>query len=103
MHFDYKPPRAEAMDGVWESARACMRNYLILRDKVQAFRADPEVAAALEAAGVAELDSPDASAEGESLADLRAASYDVDGAGARAASAMEALDQLAMEHLLGVR
>ena len=43
VHFDYKPPRAEAIDGVWESARACMRNYLILREKVQAFRADPEV------------------------------------------------------------
>ena len=33
VHFDYKPPRAEAMDGVWESARACMRNYLILREQ----------------------------------------------------------------------
>ena len=58
VHFDYKPPRVEAMDGVWESARACMRNYLILREKVQAFRADPEVAAALEAAGVSELEVP---------------------------------------------
>ena len=55
VHFDYKPPRAEAMDGVWESARGCMRNYLILREKVQAFRADPEVTAAVEAAGVMEL------------------------------------------------
>ena len=44
-HFDYKPPRTEDMDGVWVSAEACMRNYLILRDKVRAFRADPEVAA----------------------------------------------------------
>ena len=47
VHFDFKPPRAEATDGVWESARGCMRNYLILRERVQAFRADPEVAAAL--------------------------------------------------------
>jgi xylose isomerase len=34
------------MDGVWESAAGCMRNYLILRDRVRAFRADPEVVAA---------------------------------------------------------
>ena len=27
-HFDFKPPRTEDMDGVWESAAACMRNYL---------------------------------------------------------------------------
>ena len=91
MHFDYKPPRAEAIDGVWESASACMRNYLILRDKVRAFRADPEVTAALTAAGVPDLDEPTV-AEGESLDDLRSATYDV-----------EALDQLAMEHLLGAR
>ncbi|MGY2704743.1 xylose isomerase [Nocardioides sp. HB32] len=101
VHFDYKPPRAEAMDGVWESARACMRNYLILRDKVQAFRADPEVTAALEAAGVGELDIPTVAA-GESLDDVRNATYDLETLRGRSV-AMEALDQLAMEHLLGVR
>jgi xylose isomerase len=101
VHFDYKPPRAEALDGVWESARACMRNYLILREKVQAFRADPEVAAALDAAGVRELDVPTV-APGESLDDIRSATYDLDALRTRSV-AMEALDQLAMEHLLGVR
>jgi xylose isomerase len=89
------------MDGVWESARGCMRNYLILREKALAFRADPEVAAALEAAGVAELDRPTLG-EGESLDDVRQASYDVEGLAERSVG-MEALDQLAMEHLLGVR
>ena len=34
VHFDYKPPRTEDDEGVWVSAAACMRNYLILRDKV---------------------------------------------------------------------
>ena len=29
------------------SAAACMRNYLILREKARAFRADPEVTEAL--------------------------------------------------------
>jgi xylose isomerase len=101
VHFDYKPPRAEAIDGVWESAKACMRNYLILRERVNAFRADPDVAAALEAAEVATLSTPTLD-NGESLADLRAASYDVAGLAERSVG-MERLDQLAMEHLLGVR
>ncbi len=101
VHFDFKPPRAESYDGVWESARGCMRNYLILRERVQAFRADPEVQAALAAAGVGELAEPTL-AEGESLADLRDASYDVEALAQRSVG-MEALDQLAMEHLLGAR
>ena len=57
-HFDYKPPRTEDMDGVWESARANMELYLMLRDRARAFRADPEVQEALEAARVAELSQP---------------------------------------------
>jgi xylose isomerase len=100
-HFDYKPPRTEDYDGVWETARACMRNYLILREKAAAFRADPEVAEALSAARVDELRTPTL-APGESLADLRAEEHDVDALAARG-MAFERLDQLAMEHLLGVR
>ena len=78
-----------------------MRNYLVLRERVQSFRADPEVAAALEAAEVGTLRTPTLG-EGESLADLRAASYDVEGLAARSVG-MEALDQLALEHLMGLR
>jgi xylose isomerase len=33
-HFDFKPPRTEDAEGVWASAAGCMRNYLILREKV---------------------------------------------------------------------
>src|SRR5699024_7446351 len=54
-HFDFKPPRTEDSDGVWASAAGCMRNYLILREKAEAFRADPQVRAALEASRVGEL------------------------------------------------
>jgi len=100
-HFDYKPPRTEDMAGVWETAAACMRNYLILKDKAAAFRADPEVVGALEAARVPELSEPTL-APGETLADLRAESYDIEGL-ATTGMAFERLDQLAMEHLLGVR
>jgi xylose isomerase len=101
VHFDYKPPRTEDMDGVWESARACMRNFLILRSKVRAFRADPEVQEALSAARVDQLAVPTL-AEGESLADLRAEEHDLDAMAARGMG-FERLDQLAMEHLLGTR
>ena len=101
VHFDYKPPRTEDIEGVWETARACMRNYLILRDKVRAFRADPEVAEALEAAKVGELAVPTL-AEGESLDALRNEAHDPVALGERGLQ-FERLDQLAMEHLLGVR
>ena len=101
VHFDYKPPRTEGMDGVWATAAACMRNYLILRERVRAFRADADVMAALATARVAELAEPTLG-EGESLADLRSATYDRDALADRGA-AFEALDQLALEHLLGVR
>jgi xylose isomerase len=48
-HFDYKPLRTEDMDGVWRSAAANMRTYLLLKERAQAFRADPEVQEALAA------------------------------------------------------
>jgi xylose isomerase len=101
VHFDYKPPRTEDLDDVWETARACMRNYLILREKVRAFRADAEVAEALAAARVPAL-SVSTLATGESLEALRAETFDVEAMAARGMH-FERLDQLAMEHLLGVR
>jgi xylose isomerase len=101
LHFDYKPPRTEDIEGVWATARACMRNYLILRERVRAFRADSEVAKALQAARVSELAVPTLG-QGESLDDLRAEPHDPKALGERGL-AFEWLDQLAMEHLLGVR
>ncbi|WP_017609229.1 xylose isomerase [Nocardiopsis xinjiangensis] len=100
-HFDFKPPRTEDMTGVWESAAACMRNYLILRDKAAAFRADPEVAEALAAARVPELSEPTLGA-GESLSDLMAEEIDLGAVGERGYH-FERLDQLALEHLFGTR
>jgi len=101
IHFDYKPPRTEDVDDVWETARACMRNYLILRERVRAFRADPEVKDALEAARVAELAVPTLAA-GEALADLRTEQHDLATLATRGMH-FERLDQLAMEHLIGTR
>jgi xylose isomerase len=101
IHFDYKPPRTEDDHGVWESAAACMRNYLILRSKVRAFRADPDVVAALAASRVGELSSPTLAA-GETWRDVSGYVVDVDSLGGRGMG-YERLDQLALEHLYGVR
>ncbi|HUR05697.1 MAG TPA: xylose isomerase, partial [Nonomuraea sp.] len=101
IHFDFKPPRTEDDEGVWVSAAACMRNYLILREKVRAFRADPEVQEALRAARLDELSVPTLAA-GESWRDVRSFTPDIDALAARGA-AFEHLDQLAIEHLYGVR
>ncbi|MEB8343427.1 xylose isomerase [Streptomyces endophyticus] len=103
-HFDFKPPRTEDIDGVWASAAGCMRNYLILKDRAAAFRDDPEVQAALAASRLDELAQPTA-ADGLAalLADKSAfEEFDVNAAAERG-MAFERLDQLAMDHLLGVR
>ena len=105
-HFDYKPLRTEAADGVWASAAANMRTYLLLKERAAAFRGDPEVQEALAEAGVPELSVPTL-AEGETPEDLlddesafeRA---DVGALGARVHGATR-IDQLALEHLLGAR
>ncbi|WP_406468029.1 xylose isomerase [Streptomyces sp. NBC_01594] len=103
-HFDFKPVRTDGIDGVWESAKNCMRNYLILKERALAFRADPAVQEALTASRLHELAQPTAEDGLKSLlADTSAfEEFDVTAAAERS-MAFEALDQLAMEHLLGVR
>ena len=101
-HFDYKPMRTEDIDGVWSSAAANMRTYLILKEKSKAFRADPRVQAALEASRVAGTSIPTL-AQGETYNDLIAdvdANFDVEEAALRG-YAYAQLDQLAIEHILG--
>ncbi|NUK39202.1 xylose isomerase, partial [Streptomyces lunaelactis] len=103
-HFDFKPPRTENFEGVWASAAGCMRNYLILRERAAAFRAEPRVREALKASRLDELMLPTA-ADGVAglLADRGAfEEFDVEAAGERGMG-FEYLDQLAMDHLLGVR
>ena len=100
-HFDYKPPRTEDAEDVWVSAAANMRTYLILKEKAQRFRADPEVREALSASRVDQLGQPTL-APGESLADLAADDFDAEAAALRGYH-YSRLGQLALEHLLGVR
>jgi xylose isomerase len=105
-HFDYKPSRTEDLDGVWASAAANMRTYLLLKERAAAFRADPRVAEAREAARYHELAVPTLG-EGESYTELLAdrsafEDFDVDAQAARGGAFVQ-LNQLALEHLLGVR
>lgn len=101
-HFDYKPSRTEDITGVWDSARANMATYLLLRDRARAFRADPEVQEALAVAGVADLAKPTLNA-GESYEDLlKDDGFDPDKAGERGYGFVR-LNQLALEHLAGAR
>ncbi|TDB82259.1 xylose isomerase [Micromonospora sp. KC721] len=105
-HFDYKPSRTEDLDGVWESVKANMRVYLLLKERAKAFRADPEVQEALAAAKVGQLSTPTLS-PGESYTDLLAdrsafEDFDADAAGAQGYGFVK-LNQLAIEHVLGAR
>jgi xylose isomerase len=100
-HFDYKPTRTEDISGVWASAEANMRTYLILKERARAFRADPEVQEALAASRVDQLSVPTLGAD-ETYASLADDAFDLDAAAARGYH-YERLDQLAIEHLLGAR
>ena len=105
-HFDYKPLRTEDYDGVWRSAEANMRTYLLLRERSRAFRADPKEREALDAAQVPALATPTLG-EGETWRELLADTsafedFDADAAGARGVGAVR-LSQLAVDHLLGAR
>ena len=100
-HFDYKPARTESDKGVWESATANMRTYLMLKERVSAFRSDPRVIAAMTESNIPGLTEPTL-ASGETWRDLAKDSFDVEAAGKRGYH-YEALDQLALEHLMGAK
>jgi xylose isomerase len=106
-HFDYKPSRTEDYDGVWASAAANMRMYLLLKERAAAFRADPEVQEALEAARVPQIRENTLN-DGETYDDLladRSAFEDFDAEqyfGGKGFGFVR-LQQLMLEHLLGAR
>jgi xylose isomerase len=106
-HFDYKPSRTEDITGVWDSAAANMRTYLLLKERTQAFRADPEVQEALEASRVPQL-SVNTLNDGESYDDLLAdisayEDFDADAYFGGKGFGFVRLQQLALEHLIGAR
>ena len=105
-HFDAHAYRTEDEAGVWAFARGCMRSYLILKEKVARFQADPAIQALL-----ADLREADNSYRGPVAGDgysrdgaerLQAQAFDVAALAGRGRR-YEELDQLVMELLLGVR
>jgi xylose isomerase len=100
-HFDYKPARTEDDAGVWQSATSNMRTYLLLKERAIAYRKDPRVIDAMKESRIPELEVPTL-AKGETWKDLADPSFDVESAGARGMG-YEKLNQLALEHLMGVR
>jgi xylose isomerase len=106
-HFDYKPSRTEDIKGVWESAEANIRTYLLLKERAKNFRNDPEVQKALERSKVNEINKPTLNS-GESQQDLLgdASAYqgfDAESYYSGKGFGFVALNQLALEHLLGAR
>ena len=90
--------------GLGVRGRACMRNYLILREKVAGVPRRPRGGrGARRPPSVGELGRADARRRASRSRPCARRRYDLDALRRRAASRIEALDQLAMEHLLGVR
>jgi xylose isomerase len=100
-HFDAHAYRNEDAEGVWDFARGCMRTYLALAERVRHFDALPEVAEALAAASAPELGEPSTAGAQEADA-LKAEADGLDELALRG-YANEALDQLLVDVLLGVR
>jgi xylose isomerase len=101
-HFDYKPLRTEDDKGVWQSATSNMRTYLILKERAKAYRSDSRVIEAMKASNIPGLLEPTLGA-GETWKDLaKPEAFDIEKAGERGYG-YELLDQLALEHLMGVK
>ena len=104
-HFDAHAYRTENEDGVWDFALGCMRTYNIFREKARRFDTDPEVQQLLKEINddgsiYDALLSKGYSAE--TVRQLQEATFDPDALGQRGYS-YEKLDQLTIEHILGVR
>jgi xylose isomerase len=104
-HFDAHAYRTENEDGVWDFALGCMRTYNIFKEKARRFDADPEVQQLLK-----EINDDGSSYDAllskgysaETVRQLQEATFDPDALGRRGYS-YEKLDQLSIEHIMGVR
>lgn len=103
LHFDAHAYRTEDEAGVWEFAVGCMRTYKILKARAQAFDADSEVQDILAAAGSdTVLEQAMGQYSPERRQQIQSYQADVDGLAQRGLG-YERLDQLLVEHLMGVR
>ena len=101
LHFDAHAHRSENPDGVWDFAAGCMRTYSALAARVRHFDGLPEVQEALGRAST--LDLAQATCDGAGEADALKAEVDQLDALADRGYFNEALDQLVVDVLLGVR
>ena len=101
-HFDAHAYRTEDIAGVWDFARGCIRNYKAFAAKARAFDSDPRVVEALAYAGVPELAMPTVGPySAAAAAALLAEQFDPEALAARGFG-IERLDQLAVDHILGI-
>ncbi len=101
-HFDAHAYRTEDVDGVWDFARGCIRNYLALAAKAREFDQDPRVAKAMAYSGVAQLaESTVGPYSSDTAAELKDETFDLDSLAQRGFG-NEALDQLVVDHILGI-
>jgi xylose isomerase len=101
LHFDAHAYRNENAEGVWDFARGCMATYRALAERVAHFESLPEAKEALARASTPELAEP--SCTGAAEADKLKSEADALDKLAERGYYNEALDQLLVEVLLGVR
>jgi len=102
-HFDARPYRTEGEEGIWEFAAGCIRTYLALAEKAKAFAEDADIAAALRAARVPDLDTATVGAYSRETADeLLGAEFDIEVLAAQEYH-NDRLDQLVMDLIMGLR
>ena len=100
-HFDAHAYRTEDEEGVWDFAAGCMRTYLILKHKAQAFAAHREIQALLAEMRDAGAGEPIMAYTRERANALRGEAFDRSALTARRLP-YERLDQLLVDLLLGV-
>ena len=102
-HFDAHAYRTEDQDGVWDFAKGCMRTYKMLAEKAKSFNDDSEVQDILrknhaDSSGFSSILSYSPSNV------KKIESADIDPALlSEAGTRYEKLDQIAIEHIMGVR
>ena len=101
-HFDFKPPRTEDISGVWASAAGCMRNYLHPAREGDGLSRGPGGAGRAGRRPGSGAVPAHPGAGGDS-GRPGAATTSTSQAAAERGFAVERLDQLALEHLFGVR
>ena len=101
-HFDAHAYRTEDEEGVWDFARGCMRTYKILKARAESFDRDPEVRDLIAESRDATVDPIVSDYTRKNAERLRAMDFQPE-ATARRGLRYERLDQLMLEHLMGVR